>query len=154
MKKIEIELKGSYGRLLEREPVFISDDTLKLRLITFYQLSDVIVIYKNGDTKLTKHYSNVNEFAIPNEVLHAGTLEVSVTLLALGVEVKTWTIEPVVLREVNEGFKASSELEQLKKQMSCLSERVSELIEKNAIAEEQIDALQKQVDDLWQIQES
>lgn len=152
--RIDVELKSSYGRLLEREPVFISDEVFKLRLQTGYQLSDVIVVFKNGDANITKHYSNVNEFVIPQEVLHAGTLNVTVMLLSLGVEVKTWVIEPIVFREVNDGLSALSELEELRAQIASLTERVAELESKNEIAEEHIMELQKQVGDLWQIQES
>jgi len=56
MIKIDVELQRSNGRLLKREPVFISDDSFVINLNTDYHLSDIIVEFENNGKRITKHY--------------------------------------------------------------------------------------------------
>lgn len=154
MKKINIELIGSYGRLLEREPIFVSDDICKLNFCTGYQLANIIVEFKNGDKTITKHFSNLYELPIPQEVWHAGKLEVTVTVLSCGIAIKTFNIEPILLNEVNAGFEAYSELEAMKNLIAAQTEEISELRAEVKVLQENILDLQGNVCRLWEIAES
>lgn len=154
MRKIEIELIGSYGRLLERAPVFITDDLFKIEIKTGYQLSDIVVEFKNGDKKITKHFSNKNELAIPPEILFAGKLEIVITLIACGVALKCFTVEPIILKEINSAFEAYSEVAELERQLAQKDEEITALKAFVGVLQESLTDLQHQVGRLWEIQES
>ena len=152
--RIDVELKNSYGRLLKREPVFICDEIFKLKLITYYQMSQYIVVFKNGDMEKTNHYSNVTEIAIPSELLKEGTLQVKITLLSLGVAVKSWEVEPIVLKTVDKGLEAFTELEALRSESVDNKNKIEALTKQVSAFSLIIKKLQKQINELWEIQES
>lgn len=153
MIKIEAELQRSYGRLLKREPVFISDDNFALGLITDFHLADIIVVYDNGGQTVTKHHSNINEIPIPKEILKAGVLKIKVTLLTLGVAVKSWEIEPIVLKEIDKGFEAYAEVEALKEHTREHASLIAELSEKLRYLEAETADLKQQISQLWELHE-
>lgn len=153
MIKIDVELQRSNGRLLKREPVFISDDNFSLNLSTDYHLSDIIVVYANGTHIITKHHSNLNEIPVPKEMLKAGVLNVKVTLLALGVAVKSWNVEPIILKELDKGFEAYAEIEELKTQLCEKNQMIDNLLCRVKVIEENATYLQHQVAQLWELNE-
>ncbi len=152
--KIDIELQMSYGRLLKREPVFISDEIFKLSINTAYQLSEVIVEFENGGEKVTTHHSNVTEIPIPQELKFAGVLEVKITLLALGVAVKTWHVEPIVLKEVDNCLSACAEVEELRSKLAEAEKKISYLEAQVKVIEDSRMDISRQLGDLWRIHES
>lgn len=154
MIKIDVELQRSNGRLLKREPVFISDDSFVINLNTDYHLSDIIVEFENNGKRITKHYSNIVDILIPKEIIKAGVLNIVVTLLTMGVAIKTWNIEPIVLKESNSGFQCYAELEELKQAIDKKEQDISELIAKINILEEIATDLKLQVANLWALHEA
>lgn len=152
--KIDVELQMSYGRLLKREPVFISDDIFKLSLNTSYQLSELIVEFDNGGKKITTHHSYTNEIPIPREVKFAGVLEVKITLLALGVAVKTWHVEPIVLKEVDNCLSACAEVDELKSKLTEAEKKISLLEAQVKVLEDSRMDMSRQLGELWRIHES
>lgn len=152
--KIDVELQMSYGRLLKREPVFISDDIFKLSLNTTYQLSELIVEFDNGGKKVTTHHSYTNEILIPKEVKFAGVLEIKITLLALGVAVKTWHVEPIVLKEVDNCLSACAEVDELKSKLAEAEKKISLLEAQVKVLEDSRMDMSRQIGELWRIHES
>lgn len=154
MIKIDVELQRSNGRLLKREPVFISDDSFVINLNTDYHLSDIIVEFENNGKRITKHYSNIVDILMPKEIIKAGVLNIVVTLLAMGVAIKTWNIEPIILKECNSGFQCYAELEVLKQAIDRKEQTISELIAKINNLEEIATDLKLQVANLWALHEA
>ena len=152
--RIDVELKNSYGRLLKREPVFICDEVFRLKLITNYQMSQYIVVFKNGSIERTNHYSNVMEIAIPSELLKEGTLQVKITLLSFGVAVRVWEVEPIVLKTVDKGLEAFTELGALRSENADNKNKIEALTNKVSAFSLVIEELQKQIEELWRVQES
>ncbi|MDE6060708.1 MAG: hypothetical protein K2G31_04490 [Clostridia bacterium] len=152
--KIDVELKNSYGRLLKREPIFICDEVFKLKLITNYQMSQYIVVFKNSSIERTNHYSNATEIVIPSELLKEGTLQIKITLLSMGVAVKSWEVEPIILKEADKGLEAFTELEKLRSESADNKNKIEALTNQVSAFSLIIEELKKQITELWQLQES
>lgn len=129
------------------EPPNIAEELAKCQ--RYYQTG-----YENNGKRITKHYSNIVDILIPKEIIKAGVLNIVVTLLAMGVAIKTWNIEPIILKECNSGFQCYAELEVLKQAIDRKEQTISELIAKINNLEEIATDLKLQVANLWALHEA
>lgn len=144
MKKI-INLNSSkIARLADCEPFIIcTNDLLELEFVsTYYLLNDLVVCLKNGEKS---EYLRITDrvVKVPQHLLLAGKLEVTIALVVRGETVKQWDCVPIVLKETETEFNAFEELnilqkrfDEQQKQLEDLKLKYSVLAEKfNGIAE-------------------
>src|SRR5574344_275331 len=80
--ELNIKLIGNIGRLNKREPFIIADnEKLVLNFSCATPLTDYYIELKNGDKSAKYRLSSVSSYEVPKELFHAGTLEVTVSLL-------------------------------------------------------------------------
>ena len=94
--ELNIKLIGNIGRLNKREPFILADnEKLVINFSCATPLTDYYIELKNGDKQAKYRLNAVSTYEVPNELLQAGTLEVTVSLLYCGKIVVTYTVEPV-----------------------------------------------------------
>lgn len=102
MSKIEIRLGNNIGIISPKDIINLTkNETVSLSFILpemYDKKQKYMITLKNGSKKLS--YSiNTTSYDIPNEFLIAGKLYVSFSIIAGGKAVKTWTCEPLILKE-------------------------------------------------------
>lgn len=148
---IKVELKNSFGRLAVREPFLIGADTVpRLIFVTDYALNDAIVTFKTDERTHSFRVQDLRRdgITVPQDMVKAGTLHVTLALLVGERVVKRYTVEPVVFAEEDTGFAGHPEFEAILTQLAAAKdalawhgEKLTELAEKSGKAEADIVAL-------------
>lgn len=131
----KIALKQSCGRIMDREPFVVAEnEQLELEFQTEYKIDDILITVKNSNIKTTKPYRITgNTFIVPREFYIAGLLYLQIDLLLRGETVKSWTVEPIVIKELHAGFEGVTEIDELKSQITHLEKRLADLEDKHKI---------------------
>ena len=147
--ELNVKLIGSVGRLNKREPFIIADnEKLVLNFSCATPLTDYYIELKNGDKSAKYRLNAVTSYEVPNELLQAGTLEVTVSLLYCGKIVVTYTVEPIIIALIDNGYKGFAELDEVKAKYDLLMTNYNELISK---INQVIDIANKQQDDIQKL---
>lgn len=147
--ELNIKLIGNIGRLNKREPFIIADnEKLILNFSCATPLTDYYIELKNGDKSAKYRLSSVSSYEVPNELLQAGTLEVTVSLLYCGKIVVTYTVEPIIIALINNGYKGFAELDEVKAKYDLLMANYNELVSK---INQVIDTANKQSEDIQKL---
>ncbi len=145
-KQIRLEQNQSIGRLVQNEPFYLTDEKLEIEFITdlsFVLIADVC----NGDSK-RKMLVEDKQLVIPEEFICEGELQIVISLYDGGSLKSKWHCDPIYFVQTKEqGFELYGLLDQKLREIDELKTEIEAL--QNAVT-----GLQKQVGDLWQIQES
>ena len=129
--ELNIKLIGNIGRLNKREPFIIADnEKLVLNFSCATPLTDYYIELKNGDKSAKYRLNAVSTYEVPKELLQAGTLEVTVSLLYCGKIVVTYTVEPIIIALIDNGYKGFAELDEVKAKYDLLMANYNELVSK------------------------
>ena len=120
--ELNIKLIGNIGRLNKREPFILADnEKLVLNFSCATPLTDYYIELKNGDKTAKYRLNAVTSYEVPNELLQSGTLEVIVSLLYCGKIVVTYTVEPIIIALIDNGYKGFAELDEVKAKYDLLT---------------------------------
>ena len=97
-------------------------DTLDFVFVSDYALPELLIVARNGN-KTEKIKTTDGTYTVPASLLFAGTIEASVSLIARGDVVKRWSLEPILLKEIDGDFTAYAAFEETKKQIAELFRR-------------------------------
>lgn len=97
-------------------------DTLDFVFVSDYALPELLIVARNGN-KTEKIKTTDGTYTVPASLLFAGTIEASVSLIARGDVVKRWSLEPILLKEIDGDFTAYAAFEEMKKQIEELFRR-------------------------------
>lgn len=123
-----ITLSLSHGRLSDREPFVIADnDELVLNFKSTYKLDELILHMAHDSVGGGTYNCTGAAFTVPRYYLKAGVLDVMVTLVRGGQAVKTWTVEPIILKELDEGLTGHAELDEVLHSIRTLSTKITSL---------------------------
>lgn len=147
--ELNIKLIGSVGRLNKREPFILADnEKLVLNFNCATPLTDYYIELKNGDKSAKYRLNAVTSYEVPKELLQAGTLEVTVSLLYCGKIVVTYTVEPIVIAIMDNGYKGFAELDEVKAKYDLLMTNYNELVSK---INQVIDTANRQQEDIQKL---
>ena len=147
--ELNIKLIGNIGRLNKREPFIIADnEKLVLNFSCATPLTDYSIELKNADKSAKYRLSSVSSYEVPNELLQAGTLEVVVSLLYQGKVIVTYTVEPILIAFIDNGYKVFAELEDVKAKYDVLMANYNEVVSK---VNKVIDIANKQQEDIQKL---
>lgn len=138
-----IELKGSIGRLLHKEP-FLMPDKLQFDFKHIgYDLSNAFIVLRNGDITITEKLTK--PYIVPKQVLFSGDLHIKIEMYLGEKKAKEWSICPLRIKETRPGLVINDLLYELDKKVTNIVDKdtfnklltiVNELIEKhNKLAE-------------------
>ena len=135
----DIQLKNLAYVGVDDAPFFIlfSEDGEKLilRFKSEYDLSKMYVTLSNGNEadnfRLVKNDSGEYTIAVPDKLIKAGFLDITVILKGGTLTLKKWIISPIRIAETEEAVKLSSYVAELETRLTALEERVKELEDKN-----------------------
>ena len=149
--EIQIKLNAGSGRLLDKSPFLLADnDTPTLVFKSDIFLTDCIVEMKNGDEKEKLHIRGLSSVQLPEKLCKAGAVECVIGLMVNGIAVRKWSVEPIVLKEVDLGFEAYGVLNRYDEAIERLTETNLQLTEKCTSYEkrlDEIDAFLKRLED-------
>jgi hypothetical protein len=124
---MEIKLSLEMDRIVRIPGVTVAG---KKNVITFessaYSLDKLEVIVSNGEKQKT--YNVKNKAIDITELCHkACVIEFAIALIVKGKKVKTWDVEPLVVREVDGTFKLLPEITAIREDMARLQRVIIEL---------------------------
>ncbi|MDR3216130.1 MAG: hypothetical protein LBT55_01775 [Clostridiaceae bacterium] len=143
---MKITLSGAYGRLSDREPFLIADNTdLTLEFESVFKTTDAL-IHVHNERAVKKYKHNIKEpFTVPVEFLHAGTLKIEVDLLKSGEVVKKFSVEPIKIKDLRMGFEGHAEVDALRQEIAeaykaigAAETQITELAERTASLTQQV----------------
>lgn len=147
--ELNIKLIGNIGRLNKREPFILADnEKLVLNFNCATPLTDYYIELKNGDKQAKYRLNAVTSYEVPSELLQAGTLEVIVSLLYQGKVIVTYTVEPITIAFIDNGYKVFAELEDMKTKYDLLMANYNEVVSK---INQVIDIANKQQEDIQKL---
>lgn len=147
--ELNVKLIGNIGRLNKREPfIFADNEKLVLNFSCATPLTDYYIELRNGDKSAKYRLNAVSTYEVPNELLQAGTLEVTVSLLYCGKIVVTYTVEPIVIALIDNGYKGFAELDEVKAKYDLLMTNYNELVSK---INQVIDTANRQQEDIQKL---
>lgn len=97
-------------------------DTLNIVFASEYALPELLIVARNGD-KTEKAKTTDGTYTVPASLLFAGTIEISVSLIARGEVVKRWNLEPILIKEIDGDFTAYAAFETMQAQIAELFRR-------------------------------
>ena len=97
-------------------------DTLDFVFTSEYALPELLIVARNGD-KTEKTKTTDGTYTVPASLLFAGTIEISISLIARGEVVKRWNLEPVLIKEIDGDFTAYAAFETMQAQIAELFRR-------------------------------
>lgn len=129
VKNMELT-KSNIARLEDVEP-FLLPDTLEINFIGNYDLYNTFIIFKNNEIVI-KEKINGLPIRVPEDVLFAGRLQISVKKYINGELAKNWNCLPLIIKEINGETYCYDEI---LNRLSSLEERIDNLEEKTKIYE-------------------
>ena len=116
-------------------PLSEDGEKLILRFKSEYDLSKMYVTLSNGNEadnfRLVKNDSEEYIITVPDKLIKAGFLDITVILKGGTLTLKKWIISPIRITETEEAVKLSSYVAELETRLTALEERVKELEDKN-----------------------
>lgn len=128
----KVVLNYNWGSPDSREPfVCGAGDALELSFESAYTLTQAIVMLENTGSgkKKTVRTDDPSRFPVPEELLTAGELHMKVGLLVNGEVVKEFTVEPLILKEVDGVIQTVPAVEELREKMKSLEQILLRLVD-------------------------
>lgn len=97
-------------------------DTLNIVFASEYALPELLIVARNGNI-LEKTKTTDGTYTVPASLLFAGTIEISVSLIARGEVVKRWNLEPILIKEIDGDLTAYAAFETMQAQIAELFRR-------------------------------
>lgn len=97
-------------------------DTLNIVFASEYALPELLIVARNGNI-IEKTKTTDSTYTVPASLLFAGTIEISVSLIARGEVVKRWNLEPILIKEIDGDFTAYAAFETMQAQIAELFRR-------------------------------
>lgn len=97
-------------------------DTLNIVFASEYALPELLIVARNGNI-IEKTKTMDGTYTVPASLLFAGTIEISVSLIARGEVVKRWNLEPILIKEIDGDFTAYAAFETMQAQIAELFRR-------------------------------
>lgn len=144
--ELNIKLIGSVGRLENREPFIVADnEKLMLRFMSDTRLDDVYLTLNNGVDSARYRLAYLTSYEVPKNFIKAGTLKITINALYASQIVQTFTVEPIIIKDLNGDYKGFTEVEEVKKNYDELKNNYDELVAK---VNQLIDVTNKQSEDI------
>ena len=148
--EISIKLAAAYGRLSTREPfIIVANEDLTLKFESTVK-HDKLVVNISGNGARNAIKCTDDKLVVPREYLAAGSLEIEVSALLGGILVRSWSVEPILLKEVDTGFAGHAEFEEIKAELTMIKEQLNAFVSAVNAAQEKtntaISALASAVD--------
>lgn len=97
-------------------------DTLNIVFASEYALPELLIVARNGNiTEKTK--TTDGTYTVPASLLFAGAIEITVSLISRGEVVKRWSVEPILIKEIDGDFTAYAAFEEMQAQIAELFRR-------------------------------
>lgn len=128
----KVTLNYNWGSLDDREPfVCGAGDVLELGFESAYTLTQAVVTLENTGSgrRRSVRTGELSRFPVPEELLTAGELHMKVGLLVNGEVVKEFTVEPLILKEVDSTIQAFPAVEELKTKLAAQEQVLRQLVE-------------------------
>ena len=144
----KVTLNYNWGSLDDREPfVCGAGDVLELGFESAYTLTQAVVTLENTGSgrRRSVRTGDLSRFPVPEELLTAGELHMKVGLLVNGEVVKEFTVEPLILKEVDSTIQAFPAVEELKAKLAAQEQVLRQLVEGYNAMIDSNSALEKRV---------
>lgn len=126
IKKIQLSI--SHGRLLDREPFIVATgETLELELISKQPPEEWLIKARNGGEE-KQYRCRGTRWQVPAELIRAGALDISVGEIARAELVKTYSVEPIIIKELSVGFEGHPEFNDIARRLDELTKKYGEVI--------------------------
>lgn len=128
----KVTLNYNWGSLDDREPFVCGvGDVLELGFESAYTLTQAVVTLENTGSgrRRSVRTGELSRFPVPEELLTAGELHMKVGLLVNGEVVKEFTVEPLILKEVDGAVQAFPAVEELKAKLAAQEQVLRRLVE-------------------------
>ena len=128
----KVTLNYNWGSLDDREPFVCGvGDVLELGFESAYTLTQAVVTLENTGSgrRRSVRTGELSRFPVPEELLTAGELHMKVGLLVNGEVVKEFTVEPLILKEVDSTIQAFPAVEELKAKLAAQEQVLRQLVE-------------------------
>lgn len=128
----KVTLNYNWGSLDDREPfVCGAGDVLELGFESAYTLTQAVVTLENTGSgkRRSVRTGELSRFPVPEELLTAGELHMKVGLLVNGEVVKEFTVEPLILKEVDGAIQAFPAVEELKAKLAAQEQNLQKIVE-------------------------
>ena len=115
------------------EVVTLPSDNITLCFSTPYAVDELILTVTpptyNGVTKPEQLRVGADRTAdLTKYFTHAGTVNITATMVVRGVPVKIWQVEPFIVKEVRGHYVAIPELEYLKGELETVKKAIAEIV--------------------------
>nr|DAI09348.1 MAG TPA: hypothetical protein [Caudoviricetes sp.] len=127
-----ITLNYTFGSLDSREPFLCNvEDPLLLSFKSVYAITEAVVTLENTGSGRHKSIrtSETALFPVPEEFLTAGELKIKIGLLLNGEIVKEFTVEPLILKEVDGAIQTFPAVEELREKLEAQDKTLRQLVE-------------------------
>lgn len=145
MRTIELKSYG-VGRYDDVSPFIITDNKLQLKIELPAQSGEFYFIGKNGDRDVKRLIPSNGELTL--EKFTAGELRADVKHYFKGEIIKTYQVEPLLLKEVDGNLSADPVIPALKKELESAKDNIGALEKKNTKLEQVTAKLTRQVEAL------
>ena len=126
--KIEIPLLGNPRIRLDTGTVILPENKISLVFTSnIYKLGTLVGKVISEETTISFKAAADEKIDISEICKKAGTVTIIVSLVAHGEVLKTWNVEPIILKEVDHQIHATPELDELKNKISRLELAIQEI---------------------------
>lgn len=124
---LTVTLEHSPVAKVPMEGALVLPDSIDITFASDYALPELLIVSKNGD-KTEKAKVTDGHYTVPASLLFAGCVEVSVSLILRGEVVKRWSLEPILVKEIDGDFTAYAGFEEMRSQIAELFRRTEIII--------------------------
>lgn len=122
------KLAAECGRLSTREPfIIVANEDLTLKFETTVK-HDKIVVNISGNGARNAIKCTDDKLVVPREYLAAGSLEIEVAAILNGTLIRSWNVEPILLKEIDTGFAGHAEFEEIKAELTMIKEQLNNFV--------------------------
>lgn len=102
----DICLKNCYGKVLNEDAFIIADNQdLELNFTSDTELNKCCIILENGDACNRYVFDKLGKVKVLPKFIKQGQLNITVLKVEQGEVIKKWTVEPIVLVELESGYR-------------------------------------------------
>lgn len=122
----DIKILNGFGFFTNREPFILTQNESLSIQIPKYLVGNILIV-KLGDS-IEKYKLTSDTFVIPN--LSVGTLELAISIIHSGEEIRRYSIEPLLIKEINSEIKAIPQISELELQISKYKKDYEDIVNK------------------------
>lgn len=128
----KVRLAYSFGSLEDRAPFICgAGDPLEMSFKSAYTITQAVLTFENSGNGAQKmlRVDGLSRVLVPDELLVAGELKIKVDLLVGGEVVKTFTVEPILLKEVDRGIRSIPQIEDLQEKLDSFEQVLKKVVD-------------------------